>query len=755
MLNTDLLDQKVKEARANGVPESTIQERNNEILNGVDAQAYQLPDPTAAPKMGDGTPAIGGAAPVKPYQNVDYGRLRMEQANDIKADDANGGKNLNQIKSYYDSFQPSQAEKDATGKTSAALTLRHDNILASLASLDASEKNLIKGGGANPLTGWDANLPVVGQFLNPEGKAYQATKIETATNLAKAITGSARPGQDVINKYMHSLADVTDAQPYAAAKLSNIRTQMMEQAKRFGFQDILDAYPDKNAGTTQAPQSDQNKGIAVGEATYNPAQHNPIENAGQEIKDTANGALGLPAAITKEVQDAVASKDPAKVTALVNKYQPNTMIGNAVIGLVQNLNKDLGQPLKGGDIVDRMGQNLHDRPLGTAMDAATVVAPARGLFAKTGEAATAGMPIDEALTTPKQPVPPNGSTGGTGTPPIATQPVPPAVTQPNPAQKFIRQGVDAVNGGGSNEYVARQAKSPWLPPQNQVLQDAGVYSHPTQTGRVQATSKATATIGANLNKAYAQSTTPIDGAAFEEKATNKLMENGVPKADASQIVSRIMSDVKDTAGVDISSLNSKILPQQFWKAAQFLEKYNPTIKGEPDATAYLKQNSQVVTRLMRDELGNAVPETKPLNGQYSALRDYADNGYEMKGGVSSVLPKWASKVAQPVINTANTAANLASNPKASVASYKPAVPAVTLANGEAPIANGSATTTPLQNTTPPVTSNQPMQGIPPTTINGKTIQMDKRTAQGNPMPVKGSQQLMAANSPSYLKKIKR
>lgn len=343
----------------------------------------------------------------------------------------------------------------------------------------------------------------------------------------------------------------------------------------------------------------------------------------------------------------------------------------------------------------------------------------------------AGMGVDQATAQPS----PNGAPG----------------TPPTKTQNTGRQIIDTLNSGGSPEYVARQAKNSWLPPQNQVLLQNGVYAHPTETGRIQATSKALSTIGANLSKAYGQATTPINGAEFENKATQALMENGVPKNDANQIVSRVMSDVKDTAGIDLSSLNANIPAKQFWKAAQFLEKYNPTIKGDADATQYLKQNSQTITRLMRETLGNAVPESQPLAGQYGALKDFQNNGYKFSNAATDGFHGAMRTVATPVRNGVNAVVNKNLFPNAPFAGNSP----LKLANGDSAVSGASATpaneSPVVQNATPPQSKNQPLQGAGTSQQSNNTIQFDKRAK--TPTPRKGSQQLLAQNSPSYLKKL--
>lgn len=125
------------------------------------------------------------------------------------------------------------------GKLSTAQQARHDALQSALGSLDVSGTNLDASGGAKGLGGELGKLPWVGKYIDPQGAAYTNTKIELATQLAKAITGGSKPGQDVIDKYMHSLPDINDTPEYAAAKLDKLKKELQSQAKAFNFTDLL------------------------------------------------------------------------------------------------------------------------------------------------------------------------------------------------------------------------------------------------------------------------------------------------------------------------------------------------------------------------------------------------------------------------------------------------------------------------------------------------------------------------------------
>lgn len=282
MLNTSLLQQKIDEARKNNVPESVIQERISEINSGVDAQDYQLPDNTA---MKDGTTAVSTATPT-PYRNLSPERLRMEQADNIKADLENGGKNVDKINSYYAAFQPTDQEKADT-KTA---TDNQNALNSTVKSLKVFEDNFNNAG----LRGKVLGVLPSGTGLSPQSSAFDAQRQTLAYQLAKSIGGQS--GQGLSDKdFAHYLALVparSDTAQEAKAKMDNIRS-------------LLSAKYGGDAGKTNI-KDNQGLGIAVENAVVKPVVN--------EAKSMANVAtdLGAGAALRgKAGQGMYASQDEA------------------------------------------------------------------------------------------------------------------------------------------------------------------------------------------------------------------------------------------------------------------------------------------------------------------------------------------------------------------------------------------------------------------------------------------------------------
>lgn len=149
----------------------------------------------------------------------------------------NGGKGLTDITALAKANGV-----DTTGGTlSTSAQKNHDSISNGLSALDSVEANLTAGGGAKGLEGLATNIPLLGQYINPNGKAYEATKVDTATQIAKAITGGVARGS-MVEHYMNSLPSVTDTPQVAAQKIAMIRTDMLKAASNYGFNDILQMY---------------------------------------------------------------------------------------------------------------------------------------------------------------------------------------------------------------------------------------------------------------------------------------------------------------------------------------------------------------------------------------------------------------------------------------------------------------------------------------------------------------------------------
>lgn len=193
-------------------------------------QNNQLPQPTQEP--------LPEQSPQTDQPNTPFTQENIQNA--IATDIAStGGAHVSELIGLYNAFGSPAAQKAQQNSLSTGDQTKHDNINTALSSLDAAEANLLAAGGAKgPIVGQETKIPLLGQYLNNPGTAYEKTKIETATQLAKAITGGSRPAATVIEQYLHSLPGVDDTPKQAAAKLQLLRQQLTSQAQAFGFNDL-------------------------------------------------------------------------------------------------------------------------------------------------------------------------------------------------------------------------------------------------------------------------------------------------------------------------------------------------------------------------------------------------------------------------------------------------------------------------------------------------------------------------------------
>lgn len=193
----------------------------------------QTADTTSLSPADNSAPQSDTTQPNTPFTQEN---IQNAIATDIAA---TGGTHITQLLGLYNAFGSPAAQKAQQTTLSATDQARHDSINSAQSSLDAAEANLLSAGGAKgPLEGQVTKVPIIGQYVNNPGTAYESTKIETATNLAKAITGGSRPAANVIEQYLHSLPSVTDTKEQAQAKLNFLRSQLATQAKNFGFNDL-------------------------------------------------------------------------------------------------------------------------------------------------------------------------------------------------------------------------------------------------------------------------------------------------------------------------------------------------------------------------------------------------------------------------------------------------------------------------------------------------------------------------------------
>ena len=211
--------------------------------------------------------------------------------------------------------------KKVTTPTAADQT-RRDNLTSAFASLEGATANLTKAGGAQGPTGFGATIPIIGQYLDPEGAAYHDTKVEIATQMAKALTNSSRASESVINKYLKSLPDVNDTPEYAASKVQKLKNELAAQAKAFKYDDLVDQY-NPNQPTTPDTTKTSNTGTETLNKILTPQKQSDTpqmnDPSGKKMMDSLNYA-----------KQALTEKDPKKKAQLLQASRDAAAEGRGI-----------------------------------------------------------------------------------------------------------------------------------------------------------------------------------------------------------------------------------------------------------------------------------------------------------------------------------------------------------------------------------------------------------------------------------------
>lgn len=135
---------------------------------------------------------------------------------------------LSKYQSIYETANKPAAQSAADKKTVS-------DIQDAFSFLDTAEQQINDLGGAQGPVNELAKIPGIGQYIEPKVAAYNQTRVDLATALAKALTGSARPAASVIARFEQSLPQPTDAPDKASQKLTNLRTELGNKAQNYGL----------------------------------------------------------------------------------------------------------------------------------------------------------------------------------------------------------------------------------------------------------------------------------------------------------------------------------------------------------------------------------------------------------------------------------------------------------------------------------------------------------------------------------------
>lgn len=400
------------------------------------------------------------------------------------------------------------------------------------------------------------------------------------------LTKQLLPGKLLTRKFDSALFNTVDtilrARTGAQANKEEIAAYLNEKGPSFGDssdvvqyklnaiqQDLADA-----AGVTDTKPITL-KSAAAKQA--GPSVGGLLQNAGQDTGSIINGVLGMPAQAIQSYQQA--QQSPEAALQFAKDASPQAQISKLLGGIGQEYNQAAGNPLQGGDILGRIMGRAYQKPVTTALD----LLPLGGL--KGAKAATAPRVAEEGL-----------------------------------AQKAVVKAADLSNGGGSKAYLSREGTGRAVP-QNKILLDEGILKHPTEAGKIKAASERLNDYGNQLRDTYKNSDRVFkDGELGTALDTSLKAKGWDPKA-----IDTIKRYINDQGSFDIGSQQTMVSPEKAWITAQKLEKNPPKVLDTIEKGVSLNKLSKDAAKVLRDELGKKLPETKPLNGRYSAIRDYYDS----------------------------------------------------------------------------------------------------------------------------------
>lgn len=251
-----------------------------------------------------------------------------------------------------------QAGKEADRKK--ALTMTGDTAQKLLDVINAGRKGTLKGQAYKDALNGASSAMAASIGFGQGGKALTGPELSI---LGGQIPVIKQQGQNILDK-------ITGNIPAQKGIVVDNEATLERKAKL-----ALATAKGQKIDFSKLPQEDTNNG-------------NILQNAGQDVKGLLNGILNLPSQVAGNArqvgQEYLQTGNPQPVLNAVN---PNMMILNMLKGYAGNLNKDLGQPMQGGDIVGRATQNFQQHPVSTILDVLPFLQASKvGLAGRVGEA---------------------------------------------------------------------------------------------------------------------------------------------------------------------------------------------------------------------------------------------------------------------------------------------------------------------------------------------------------------------------------
>lgn len=230
---------KVSRGITNGITSKSLLGALTGAATNTTGQAASAPDTTPSPDKAsvagtdvNGTPTqwvtADQAGPTLDASTIPGGTL-----SDLQQEIAADPKNASIYEAIYNDAQD-QVKASIPKAPTAAQQTGATAIQDAFGYLDTVEQELDKLGGVNAQSGYEAEIPLLGKYLQPGVRAYNETKFDAATALAKALTGRAATAAS-LKLATASLPSPTDSPSQAAQKLANVRLELANKAPDYGL----------------------------------------------------------------------------------------------------------------------------------------------------------------------------------------------------------------------------------------------------------------------------------------------------------------------------------------------------------------------------------------------------------------------------------------------------------------------------------------------------------------------------------------
>jgi hypothetical protein len=312
---------------------------------------------------------------------------------------------------------------------------------------------------------------------------------------------------------------------------------------------------------------------------------NAINNTGEMLSTIAK----MPGDYITRVQDAAADPTGKKLQQLSQDISMPGIVKNLAIGLLSELNQAVGEPLKGGNFLERAGQRAYEKPVQTLMDLS--------LFSKVGPEVKGTLP--EIVKSPVK---------GTG----------------NFLKKAAENSQELVSGGGTKEFIEQTNNMDQASTMSKVLLKNDIPGQLTTKGKILATDKALTETGIKLGNvlkdpAYAQIAQTSE---FTNNMKSYLLKRFPGQEEA---ISNLIRDVYNYGDYSLNTGSRYLSAADINAIKTNAMDYGPKAFNSPTYGPIGKDITTEMARYSRNYLALKVKGAIPYLRDYHALKTYSED----------------------------------------------------------------------------------------------------------------------------------